>query len=52
MAASGCSPGHFSNFRCAFAKLREAGGGVVIDRTAATALGVGEGGEITYIGRA
>ncbi|MEO5495035.1 MAG: arginine N-succinyltransferase [Sphingomonas sp.] len=44
--------GHFSNFRCAFAKLREAGGGVVIDRTAATALGVGEGGEITYIGRA
>lgn len=44
--------GHLGGFRCAFARLREAGGGVVIDRTAATALGVGEGGEITYIGRA
>ncbi|MEO5937472.1 MAG: arginine N-succinyltransferase [Sphingomonas sp.] len=44
--------GQLAAFRCAFAKLREAGGGVVIDRTAAIALGVGEGDRITFIGRA
>ncbi|MBS0478732.1 MAG: arginine N-succinyltransferase, partial [Proteobacteria bacterium] len=44
--------GRLSGFRCAFARLREAGGGVVIDRAAAAALGVGEGSEITHIGRA
>ena len=44
--------GHLAAFRCAFATLREAGDGVVIDRTAATALGVLEGDRITYIGRA
>ncbi len=44
--------GQLAGFRCAFAKLREAGGGVVVDRSAATALGVGEGDRITYIGRA
>ena len=44
--------GRLAGFRCAFAKLREAGGGVVIDRAAAAALGVGEGDQVTYIGRA
>ena len=44
--------GHLAGFRCAFAILREVGGGVVIDRAASAALDIGEGGEITYIGRA
>jgi arginine N-succinyltransferase len=44
--------GELAHFRCAFAKVRDAGGGVVIDRPAALALGVGEGDQVTYIGRA
>jgi arginine N-succinyltransferase len=44
--------GQLAGFRCAFGKLREAGGGVVVDRAAATALGIGEGDQVTYIGRA
>jgi len=43
--------GHLSNFRCAFAQLSTAGGGVVIDRAGAAALGIGEGDDITHIGR-
>jgi len=43
--------GHLSSFRCAFAQLRTASGGVVIDRAGAAALGVGEGDDITHIGR-
>ena len=43
--------GQLADFRCAFAKVRDAGGGVVIDRAAAAALGVGEGDQIISIGR-
>ena len=43
--------GKLAGFRCTFGKLREAGGGVVIDRAASVTLGVGEGDRITYIGR-
>lgn len=43
--------GQLGAFRCAFAKLRAAGRGVVIDRAGAAALGVGEGSQVTYIGR-
>jgi arginine N-succinyltransferase len=43
--------GHLSNFRCAFAQLRTAPGGIVIDRDGAAALGVGEGDDVTHIGR-
>jgi arginine N-succinyltransferase len=43
--------GHLSNFRCAFAQLRKAGDGIVIDRIGAAALGVGEGDDVTHIGR-
>ena len=43
--------GRLAGFRCAYAKLREAGGGLVIDRAGANALGVGEGDKIAHIGR-
>lgn len=44
--------GQLTGFRCAFARLRDAGDGVVIDPMAATALGVGDGDQITFIERA
>ena len=43
--------GRLAAFRCTFAEVREAGGGVMIDRAGAAALGVGDGDRITYIGR-
>ena len=43
--------GHLSAFRCAYAKVREAGEGLVVDRAGATALGVSDGDDITYVGR-
>jgi arginine N-succinyltransferase len=43
--------GRLSGFRCAYAKVRKAGDGLVIDRAGAAALGVGEGDDVTYIGR-
>ena len=43
--------GHLSSFRCAFAQLRTAAGGIVIDHAGAAALGVGEGDDVTHIGR-
>ena len=53
MAANACwpRPGILGDFRCAYAKLREAAGGVVIDRAGALALGVQEGDAITHVGR-
>ncbi|MBN8807602.1 MAG: arginine N-succinyltransferase [Sphingomonas sp.] len=44
--------GQLTDFRCTFTRIRPAAGGVVIDRTAAAALGVGEGDAITYVARA
>lgn len=43
--------GRLSDFRCAFASVREAAGGVVIDRAAARALGIVEGDDIAHVGR-
>ena len=43
--------GHLTEFRCTFAKLRDAAAGVVIDRDAAGALGIGEGDDIVHVGR-
>ena len=43
--------GRLQNFRCAFAKLRSVGDGVVMDPVAALALGVEPGDTITHIGR-
>ncbi|MES2096197.1 MAG: arginine N-succinyltransferase [Pseudomonadota bacterium] len=43
--------GVLSDFRCAFATLRDAAEGVVIDRAGAAALGVGAGDRITHVGR-
>ncbi|THD36769.1 MAG: arginine N-succinyltransferase [Sphingomonas sp.] len=43
--------GRLGDFHCAYAKLREAAGGVVIDRAGAIALGVQEGDAITHVGR-
>lgn len=43
--------GRLSDFRCTFARLREARDGVVIDAAAAAALNVGEGDGIVHVGR-
>lgn len=43
--------GRLSGFRSAFARVREAGDGVVIDTAAATALGVKEGDGIVHVAR-
>lgn len=44
--------GRLDDFRCAFARLRAADGGVAIDRAAAAALGVATGDSVTHTGRA
>jgi len=43
--------GRLDGFRCAFARLRDAAGGVVIDTRAAAALRVREGDGIVHVGR-
>ena len=44
--------GRLSDFRCAFGRVRLCEGGVVLDVTAANALGLREGDDILHIGRA
>jgi arginine N-succinyltransferase len=43
--------GSLAEFRCAYGRLRPCGGGVAIDRTCATALGIGEGADISHVAR-
>ena len=43
--------GRLAEFRCAYGRVRECGDGIAIDRGCAKALGVGEGNNISHVGR-
>ncbi|MEO9133351.1 MAG: arginine N-succinyltransferase [Sphingomonas sp.] len=50
-AQSLVATGRLAEFRCAYARVRECGDGVAIDRACAKAIAVGEGDNISHVGR-